>query len=159
MPGNDDEAAKKAAADDEAAKKAAADGEAAKKAAADDEAAKKAAADDEAAKKAAVDETGISETLDATVAEGASAPAFETPGEKGYDPGKYQDTTRSYIAYWLLFLLTLLVLGGFGMLFAINAVTFENLKSILELIFGPIVALVSAATGFYFGAQQPGKKP
>jgi hypothetical protein len=34
---------------------------------------------------------------------------------------------------------------------------FENLKSILELVLGPIVALVSAATGFYFGAQQAGK--
>ena len=124
---------------------------------ADDEAAKK-AADDEVAKKAADDRTGISEILDATVAEGDSAPAFETPGEKHYDAAKYQDTTRSYIAYWLLFLLTLLVLGGFGTVFAVATVTFENLKSILELIFGPIVALVSAATGFYFGAQQPGKK-
>ena len=113
----------------------------------------------EAAKKAEVDESEISETLDATVAQGALVSAFETPSEERYDPGKYQDTTRSYIAYWLLSLLTLLVLGGFGMLFAVETVTFENFKSILELIFGPIIALVSAATGFYFGAQQPGKKP
>ncbi|CDG83439.1 hypothetical protein GJA_2808 [Janthinobacterium agaricidamnosum NBRC 102515 = DSM 9628] len=103
----------------------------------------------------------IEERLDATVAAATDAPVLETPSEKGYDPLRYQDTTRSYIAYWLLSLLTLMVLGGFGMLLAVPAVTFDNLKSILELVFGPIVALVSAATGFYFGAQQPGagKKP
>lgn len=101
----------------------------------------------------------IGETLDATVAEGQAAPAFETPEEKRYDPVQYQDATRSYIAYWLLLLLTLLVIGGFSLPFIIKPITFENIKSILELILGPIVALVSAATGFYFGAQQPGKKP
>ncbi len=107
------------------------------------------------------DDPDIEETLDATVAASTAAPGLETPSEKGYDPLRYQDTTRSYIAYWLLSLLTVMVLGGFLMLLAVPAVTFDNLKSILELVFGPIVALVSAATGFYFGAQQPGagKKP
>ena len=145
--GKDDETIKQAT--DEAAKQAA--DEAAKQAA--DEAVKQAT--DEAVKQAADDDTEI---LDATVPKGASAPAFDALGEKKYDAAQYQDETRSYIAYWLLFLLTLLVLGGFGMLFAIKDATYDHLKSILELIFGPIVALVSAATGFYFGAQQPAKK-
>jgi hypothetical protein len=107
-------------------------------------------------------DSDIEETLDATVAAGEAAPERQDPEVKsGYDPGRYQDATRSYIAYWLLTLLTLMVLGGFGMLFALEEVTFEHLKSILDLVFGPIVALVSAATGFYFGAQQFGanKKP
>jgi hypothetical protein len=104
----------------------------------------------------------IEETLDATVDAGKPAPGLSTPEVAGnYDPGRYQDATRSYIAYWLLGLLTLMVVGGFGMLLIVPEVTFDDLKSILELVFGPIVALVSAATGFYFGAQQPGtgKKP
>ena len=98
------------------------------------------------------------ETLDATVGLGQPAPAFEAPAEKRYDPAQYQDTTRSYIAYWLLLLLTLLILSTFGSLFVIQTITFENVKSIIELILGPIIALVSAATGFYFGAQQQNKK-
>lgn len=108
------------------------------------------------------DDADIEETLDATVDPGKPAPGLSTPEIRGdYDPGRYQDATRSYIAYWLLGLLTLMVAGGFGMLLIVPTVTFENLKSILELVFGPIVALVSAATGFYFGAQQSatGKKP
>lgn len=56
------------------------------------------------------------------------------------------------------FLLTLLIVCGFGSLFVAQTVTFENIKNILEVIFGPVIALVSAATGFYFGAQQPNKK-
>ena len=108
------------------------------------------------------DNAEIQETLDATVGAGKPAPGLSTPEVTGnYDPGRYQDATRSYIAYWLLGLLTLMVAGGFGMLLIVPTVTFENLKSILELVFGPVVALVSAATGFYFGAQQSGtgKKP
>lgn len=108
------------------------------------------------------DNAEIQETLDATVGAGKPAPGLSTPEVTGnYDPGRYQDATRSYIAYWLLGLLTLMVVGGFGMLLVVPTVTFDDLKGILELVFGPIVALVSAATGFYFGAQQPGagKKP
>lgn len=110
-----------------------------------------------------IDDGEIQEVLDATVGVGKAAPELRRPEVKGdYDPGRYQDATRSYIAYWLLALLTLLVIGGFSLLFAVpGGATFDNLKSILELVFGPIIALVSAATGFYFGAQQPGpgKKP
>ena len=104
------------------------------------------------------DNPDISETLDATVAQGDHAPALKPPSETTYDQSKYHDTTRSYIAYWLLFLLTLLIVCGFGSLFVAQTVTFENIKNILEVIFGPVIALVSAATGFYFGAQQPNKK-
>lgn len=112
--------------------------------------------DDEAAASQAHDNAHIQETLEATVTANAAAPALESPSESGYDPLRYQDATRSYIAYWLLSLLTIMVVGGFAMLFAVPSMTFENLKSILELVFGPIVALVSAATGFYFGAHQLG---
>lgn len=112
--------------------------------------------DDEAAASQVQENVHIQETLEATVTANAAAPALEIPSEGGYDPLRYQDATRSYIAYWLLSLLTVMVVGGLAMLFARPSVTFENLKSILELIFGPVVALVSAATGFYFGAHQPG---
>jgi hypothetical protein len=36
--------------------------------------------------------------------------------------------------------------------------TFDELKTLVELLLGPLVALVSAATGFYFGAQSAKSK-
>jgi hypothetical protein len=161
MAENDKAAADKAAADQAAADKAAADKAVTDKAAADQAVIDKAAADQAVIDKAAADtveRTGITETLDATVPDDASAPSFEQLVESRYDPDKSRDETRSYIAYWLLLLLTMVVVAAFTMLFAVHAATFENLKSVLELILGPIVALVSAATGFYFGSQQSGKK-
>ncbi len=103
-----------------------------------------------------LDGNDIFEPLDGTLAADAPAPGLNKPAEEGgYDPDRYRDTTRSYIAYWLLFLLTLVILGSFASLATLerDKLSFENLRGLLELIFGPLVALVSAATGFYFGAQ------
>ncbi|MFC3379546.1 hypothetical protein ACFOLJ_27385 [Rugamonas sp. CCM 8940] len=156
MSEKEDEAAAKKVATDELANKQAA-GELAAKLAADESAAKQAGLA-VVADKTSQDDAEIEETLDATVAAGTAAPSLQSPSEKGYDPSQYQDKTRSYIAYWLLGLLTVIELCGFLMLFAVKEPTFDNLKSILEILFGPVVALVSAATGFYFGAQQPKKQ-
>ena len=100
--------------------------------------------------------TEPTETLNATVDEHSAAPGFDGPREEPFDSERHRDTTRSWIAYWLLGLLTLVVVFSFGSLivFSDGKVTFDNLKSLLELVMGPIVALVSAATGFYFGSQQ-----
>lgn len=101
----------------------------------------------------AVDE----EVLDATLSTGSTAPTLSAPSTERYDPEKSRDKTRTYIAYWLLSLLTILLLSSFGLLLAIagstSKVTFEQLKSLVELLLGPLIALVSAATGFYFGSQ------
>ncbi len=107
----------------------------------------------------------VSEVLDATVDQALAAPVLsQARVDPSYDPDKYRDATRSYIAYWLLGLLTAVVVFSFGALlfFKKDTLTFIDLKSLLELLLGPIVALVSAATGFYFGSQQQGnggKKP
>ena len=100
--------------------------------------------------------TSITETLDATVGEDSAAPALQELEESPWNPERARDTTRSNIAYWLLALLTLVVGLSFASVMWISdgKVTFDNLKSLLELLLGPIVALVSAATGFYFGSQQ-----
>lgn len=93
------------------------------------------------------------ETLDATVPIDAEPPGIESPKEV-YDPEKTRDLARANITYWLLALFTLLVVFAFGSLYAIEGrPTFEHLKSLVELLLGPLVALVSAATGFYFGAH------
>jgi hypothetical protein len=100
------------------------------------------------------------EVLDATVPDpNEAAPGFDTPRSKAYDPDEFRDQARKRITYWLLALLTLLVTYAFGGLFLIeNKPSFEHLKSLVEMLLGPLIALVSAATGFYFGAQSSKKK-
>lgn len=95
------------------------------------------------------------EVLDATISDpDMDAPALSEPSSKRYDPDEFRDQARKRITYWLLALLTVLFVGAFLSLFLIQGEpTFEQLKTLLELLLGPLVALVSAATGFYFGAQ------
>ncbi len=100
------------------------------------------------------------EVLDATVPDpNQPAPDFNSPRSKAYDPDEFRDQARKRITYWLLALLTLLVTYAFGGLFLIEGKpSFDHLKSLVEMLLGPLIALVSAATGFYFGAQSSKKK-
>jgi hypothetical protein len=96
-----------------------------------------------------------SEVLDATVPDpNEAAPGLDQPTSKAYDPDEFKDQARKRITYWLLGLLTMLVMFAFVGLFLIEGKpSFEHLKSLVEMLLGPLIALVSAATGFYFGAQ------
>lgn len=77
--------------------------------------------------------------------------------EKKYDPRPQEDAARRRIAYILLVLL------GIVVVWALVAITFylptsdeakiEYVTDVLQIILGPIIALVSAATGFYFGSK------
>ncbi|MCZ2897835.1 hypothetical protein MTR01_27830 [Burkholderia thailandensis] len=92
----------------------------------------------------------IEDELDATTdAPGALAPPTVLPPA-------HDDVSRRVIAYWLLGLLTLLEVGavaGYASLFfGDKKPTFEEFKTLLELILTPLITLVSAATGFYFGS-------
>jgi len=100
------------------------------------------------------------DVLDATVPDpNEAAPGLDAPQSKPYDPEQFRDQARKRITYWLLILLTLLVTYAFGGFFLIEGKrSFEDLKSLIEMLLGPIIALVSAATGFYFGAQSGSRK-
>ena len=90
--------------------------------------------------------------LDASDPTPASLVAFEKPP---FDSKRHHDEARSTIAFWLLGLLTGLLVAtaiGFGGL--TTHPTFDQLKSLVELILTPLLTLVSAATGFYFGSQK-----
>ncbi|WP_233839469.1 hypothetical protein [Paraburkholderia sp. ZP32-5] len=90
--------------------------------------------------------------LDASDPTPASLIAFS------FDSKRHHDEARSTIAYWLLALLTGLLVAtalGFGSLLAREKPpTFDDFKSLVELILTPLLTLVSAATGFYFGSQK-----
>lgn len=76
-----------------------------------------------------------------------------------YNPEEAQDSARKNIAYALLGITGLIILGGFVLAawaLSPNQPISENLKTVLALlnvVFGPIVALLGSATGFYFGAN------
>ena len=75
-----------------------------------------------------------------------------------YDPDQSRDAARAAIAYWLLGLFTLLIVCTFWAMYSVLDAkpTFEQFKVMIEILLGPLVALVSAATGFYFGAGRSG---
>ncbi len=101
----------------------------------------------------------VAERLDATVPDReVSAPTVTLFESRRFDPDEFRDQARKSITYWLLSLLTLLFVSAFASLFFLEGKpTFVELKGLLDLLLGPLVALVSAATGFYFGAQSARK--
>ena len=69
---------------------------------------------------------------------------------RDYDPDEHADHTRQRIAYGLLFLLAFIVVGIFATLWFTDLAVTEIKE--FAVILGPVITLVSAATGFYYGA-------
>lgn len=85
-----------------------------------------------------------------------------TPIVELYDPAKAQETTRGKIAIILLFILAFVIAFAFYFLERLplgpNTKDYAaNLVTVLQIIFGPIVALVGTALGYYFGSKGDGK--
>ena len=66
-----------------------------------------------------------------------------------YDPRPQEDKARRNIAYALIGLLFLVVFAIIGLV-AVGGIDVADIKE-FSVIIGPLVALVSAATGFYYG--------
>ena len=80
-----------------------------------------------------------------------------------------EGVTREIIAFWLLALLTMVLCAAFHMMSEahtavatsvatgttppVTKYSFEEIKQFLQLVLTPLITLVSAATGFYFGSQ------
>jgi membrane protein involved in colicin uptake len=150
--------ADKAAADKAAADKAAADKAAADKAAADKAVADKAAADKAAADKAAADKAAAGKAEDVEVFDEPTASPVLTPRAGAeYDPRIHEDKARRRIAYSLIALFTFAIVAIF-LLVSYSAIKVEEMKE-FAVILGPLVTLVSAATGFYYGTKQTNNRP
>ncbi len=67
-----------------------------------------------------------------------------------FDPEPQRERIRGWIALALLGMLALVLLAFISMWVGMNA---EVLRTVLTIIFGPLVTLVSAATGFYYGSR------
>lgn len=68
-----------------------------------------------------------------------------------YDPRPQEDGARRAIAYLLIGLLWVVV-GAIFILVAFGSINVADIKE-FAVILGPVVTLVSAATGFYYGTK------
>ncbi len=94
-----------------------------------------------------VNNNGLDFTKDRTVIDQVPAPQV---GDK-YDSRPQEDEARRYIAYLLIGLLGLIVSGILISLWC-GIIDVDHIKE-FGVILNPIIALVSAATGFYYGTK------
>ncbi len=73
------------------------------------------------------------------------------PTGVSFDPEPQRERMRGWIALTLLGMLALVLLLTFISMWA--GMNTEVLQTVLTIIFGPLVALVGAATGFYYGSR------
>jgi hypothetical protein len=70
-----------------------------------------------------------------------------------YDPEPEREKLRGWIALILVGLLVAVVVFAFLTLWFGEAAHQSDLKALLDLIIAPIVGVVGAVTGFYFGGK------
>jgi hypothetical protein len=83
-------------------------------------------------------------------------PGTELPGllppiaGEAWNPTKHLATSRRFIAHWLLAILSgVLLVSWLTVLLSLAAI--QDVQALMTIIFAPIIGLVGAATGFYFG--------
>jgi len=72
--------------------------------------------------------------------------------QQGYDPRPQEDQARRNIAYCLIALLFFICVANFVTLWG-TAIQVEDVMKILQILLSPVIALVSAMTGFYYGTK------
>lgn len=72
--------------------------------------------------------------------------------EERYDPTRDSEKMRGAIAIVLLSILAAVILFAFIGLWTMR-ITIDDTRVILELLFAPLVGLVGAVTGFYYGSR------
>ncbi len=73
--------------------------------------------------------------------------------KENYDPLPQEDAARRWIAFILLGLLIFICLSAFLIILILPS-HIESAFQVLQIIFTPVIALVSAATGFYYGTRK-----
>jgi hypothetical protein len=93
------------------------------------------------------------------------------PTEVPYDPGQARETVRGTIALLLLWTLVLAIgcVVVTGIVTAYNChikdactpetIELKSVRSVVELVLTPLIGLVGAVTGFYFGEKSANARP
>lgn len=93
------------------------------------------------------------------------SPDIEAPVEEPYDPAPARENVRGRIA--LLLVWTMVVVIGLVVLIGIvtayncrlkdacsvDATDLKSMRAVIELVLTPLIGLVGAVTGFYFGEK------
>jgi hypothetical protein len=86
------------------------------------------------------------------------SPGLELPGglaptrTREYEPGQHLAESRRWVAFWLLSILSGVLVVSWGTLLT-GWIDFESIQALMTIVFAPIIGLVGAATGFYFGER------
>lgn len=80
------------------------------------------------------------------------APGGGLPLTQGYDPNRTRESIRSGLAIGLTVLLAVVVLAVVGAT-VFGDYPVAEAKELLSVVLAPLVALVGAATGFYYGGK------
>jgi len=75
-----------------------------------------------------------------------------SPSDKPYNPHRDRENVRSFVAFGLLALLIIVVIASYVCLSA-GWIAKDDLKDLLTIVFGPIITLLGAVTGFYYGEK------
>ncbi len=102
------------------------------------------------------------EDKDLTVEDGAlESPEYfrrlqtQGPQTEPYNHLRQQELVRGRIAEALTAMLAITILLAFLTLWAYGT-TFADLEKLMTIIFGPVIALVGTAIGYYFGGKTSG---
>jgi len=82
----------------------------------------------------------------------SAPPPSVSPGPE-YDPAQHREWVRGFLAGALLFILFFVVVAAFATIWFGKGAN-GALSDLMKLIFAPLVALVGAATGFYYGTRE-----
>jgi len=93
------------------------------------------------------------ENIDLTSDTYSDDSSFPEYVEQDYDPRPREDVARIIIAVSLVALFVFVIVW-FVVVGTINVDKEPVIHNLLQLILSPLVALVSAATGFYFGSKK-----
>jgi hypothetical protein len=92
--------------------------------------------------------------LDLTGEKGSGADgSVPEPSTVPFNSDQDRERIRGYVALILIGLLAVVIVGSFVGL-ATGWTSMADLEKWLTIIVGPLVALVGAATGFYFGGKK-----
>jgi hypothetical protein len=86
---------------------------------------------------------------------GALDPAALVPPGPAFEPfniAKEQEKVRGVIAQALIVLLAVIILFAFISLWTFSS-GFPDLEKLMTIVFGPVIALVGTAIGYYFGGK------
>ena len=75
------------------------------------------------------------------------------PGPTPFDPSRQRESMRGVVAGLLLVILAFIIIAAF-LSYWFNWASQDQIEGLLTIVFAPMIGLVGAATGFYFGSTE-----